>query len=200
MYYFSFFRKKIQARWKTARDCYTKVKASNKKLKSGSGAKKGKGYSYYNIMTFLDSNKRVEGQESLENSQDDSSGHTLELSQHPIVDTSEVLIPETSTSGIENDTARRETQNQSKRKKASSPTPFETQLLQSIQHKKDEENDEDLSFFKSIMPNIKKLSTYQKLLFRSKVLNLLIDIERENVITLEDLSNIVVTNDTQAEH
>lgn len=37
-------------------------------------------------------------------------------------------------------------------------------------------------------------------MFRSKVLNLLIDIERENVITLEDLSNIVVTNDTQAEH
>lgn len=181
----------MQARWKTARDSYTKVKASNKKLKSGSGAQKGRGYAYYSIMTFLDSNTSAEGQESLEYlSQGDSS-----------VDAGifhEVAIPGTSTSEHENDTPSRETQSISKpkRKKTSSPTAFEIELLQCIKNKNDGENDEDLIFFKSILPNIKKLSSYQKLLFRTKVLGILIDIEKENVITLEDLSNIVVSSDT----
>lgn len=155
-------------------------------------------------MTFLDSNTSVEGQESLENvSQEDSSADTGISNEVAIQSANEsateVAIPGPSTSEQENDTANRETQRQSKRKKTSSPTPFELQLLQSIENKNDKENDEDLSFFKSIMPNIKKLSTYQKLLFRSKVINILIDIERETVITLEDLSNIVVTSDNNTD-
>ncbi|KAH9642647.1 hypothetical protein HF086_008260 [Spodoptera exigua] len=57
--------KKIQQRWRTARDTYQKDKISEKNQPSGSGSKKKKKYSYYDILTFLDSTTETAGEESL---------------------------------------------------------------------------------------------------------------------------------------
>ncbi|XP_052746926.1 uncharacterized protein LOC128199799 [Bicyclus anynana] len=57
--------KKIQQRWRTARDTYHKDKISEKNQPSGSGSKKKKKYSYYDILTFLDSTTETAGEESL---------------------------------------------------------------------------------------------------------------------------------------
>lgn len=108
----------------------------------------------------------------------------------------EVAISRTCNGEDENDTPNRETQsiNKPKRKNTLSPTTFEIELLQCIKNKNYEENDQDFIFFKSILPNIKKFSSYQKLKFRSKVLSILSDIEKENVTTLEDLSSTYRTS------
>lgn len=60
--------------------------------------------------------------------------------------------------------------------------------------------DEDLNFFKSLLPSVTKLSSYNKLLFRTKVLEALIDIQKKMVITIEDLSETqnTVTDDLQS--
>ncbi|KAJ8720634.1 hypothetical protein PYW08_006099 [Mythimna loreyi] len=59
--------KKLQQRWKTARDTYIRVRSTKKKLKSGSGSRANKTYIYYDMLSFLDSNSNTQGEESADN-------------------------------------------------------------------------------------------------------------------------------------
>lgn len=176
----------MQSRWKTARDTYTKVRGSNKKLKSGSGAKKGKKYIFYDMLTFLNSNSSNEADESIENQSEGQDSSTNAINDNSI------SVPSTSTenSNLERTISNTESASSRKRKHTSSPTPFEKELLQNVKQNKIDNDDEDLNFFKSLMPTVKKFSTFKKLLFRTKVLGALIDIEKETVITLDDLPSL----------
>lgn len=88
----------------------------------------------------------------------------------------------------------------SKKRKCESPTAFELQLLDCVKNNTADNMDEDLNFLKSLLPSVTKLSGYKKLLFRTKVLEALIDIQKEMVITIEDLSETqnTVTDDLQS--
>lgn len=176
---------KVQARWKTARDTYMKVKASKKKLKSGSGAKTGKKYIYYDMLQFLNSNACTEADESI-----DYQGEVQYLSRNE----NNISVPKPSTS-TENSNAEytnnnSKAQSSRKRKRESSPTPFEKELLECVKRDNIDRDDEDLNFFKSLIPTVKKLSSFKKLLFRTKILEALIDIEKETLITLDDLPSL----------
>ncbi|XP_050672808.1 uncharacterized protein LOC126970778 [Leptidea sinapis] len=170
---------KVQSRWKTARDTYMKVKASKKKLKSGAGASTNKKYIFFQMLTFLDSNSSNEADESIENQCEDQDSSTNAINYN----SSSVPSTSTSNSNLER-TNNTEPESSRKRKRQVSPTAFEKELLQCVKQNNLDSNDEDLNFFKSLIP------TVQKLLFRNKVLEALIDIQKETVITLDDLPSI----------
>lgn len=181
----------MQARWRTARDTYMKVKANSKKLKSGSGAKSGKKYTYYNMLTFLDSNAGGEADESIDNN--------LSEDQNSSTNDNNISVPSTSAENLNPENfSNTELETSRKRKRTQSPTPFEKQLLQSVRQNNLLNDDEDLNFFKSLIPTVKKFSTFKKLLFRTKVLEAMIDIEKETIITLDYLPSLNIgTTETQ---
>lgn len=163
-----------------------KVKASKKKQKSGSGAKPGKKYIYFEMLTFLDSNSSNEADESIENQSEDQDSSTNANNN--------ISVPSTSSgnSNLERTNNNTEPESSRKRKRQSSPTPFEKELLQCVKQNNIDADDEDLNFFKSLIPTVKQFNTFKKLLFRTKVLEALIDIEKETVFTLDDLPSITM--------
>ncbi|CAH2064501.1 unnamed protein product, partial [Iphiclides podalirius] len=112
--------KKIQQRWRTARDTYQKGKISEKNQPSGSGSKKKKKkYSYYDILTFLDSTTETAGEESL----------CEEMSEQSNLETpNESTQPDTSRQESSHPTSK---QKQVKSKKQA-PSEFEAQLLECL--------------------------------------------------------------------
>ncbi|CAH2062271.1 unnamed protein product, partial [Iphiclides podalirius] len=112
--------KKIQQRWRTARDTYQKDKISEKNQPSGSGSKKKKKkYSYYDILTFLDSTTETAGEESL----------CEEMSEQSNLETpNESTQPDTSRQESSHPTSK---QKQVKSKKQA-PSEFEAQLLECL--------------------------------------------------------------------
>lgn len=174
---------KIQSRWKSARDTYMRVKANKRKLKSGSGATKCKKYVFYEMMTFLDVNVSTEADESID----------IQTEEHQsTTDDYNISIPTTSTdhSDLErtfNDTVSGTSR---KRKCLSSQTDFEKELLEFVKQNSAVNDDEDLNFFKSLLPTVKKLGSFKKLMFRTKVLEALIDIQKDTIVTIEDIPDL----------
>lgn len=121
------------------------------------------------MMTFLESNSNNESQESLDGIEDQN--------------TSDVSFPSEASSNQDCEMPP----STSRTRKSTSPTPFEKELLKSVKQRKLEDTDEDMSFFMSIMPTLKKINAYQKLIFRTKVMEHLIEVEKEKVITMDDL-------------
>ncbi|XP_052744693.1 uncharacterized protein LOC128199410 [Bicyclus anynana] len=187
--------KKLQQRWKTARDTYIRVRSTKKKLKSGSGSRANKTYIYYDMLSFLDSNSNTQGEESADNfNQSVEQNASPRTSQNnTIIEEDLINIPSTSSS------VTKETRS-SKKRKCESPTDFELELLNCVKNNTADNMDEDLNFFKSLLPTVKKLSSFKKLLFRTKVLEALIDIEKEMIITIDDLSltQNTATNDLES--
>ncbi|KAL4718075.1 hypothetical protein ACJJTC_016225 [Scirpophaga incertulas] len=136
--------KKIQQRWRTARDTYQKDKISEKNQPSGSGSKKKKKYSYYDILTFLDSTTETAGEESLcEEMSEQSNLETPNESTQPGTsrqESSQLTSQrnlETRNESTQPDTSRQESshptskQKQVKSKKQA-PSEFEAQLLECL--------------------------------------------------------------------
>lgn len=196
----------MQQRWKTARDTYTKVRSTKRKIKSGSGSRANKTYIYYDMLSFLDSNSNVQGDESTDDLnqsvEQNASTRTSQNSTHI-----QEEVPSTSSSQnntsiqeeVPSSSGTKETRS-SKKRKCESPTDFELQLLDCVKNNTADNMDEDLNFFKSLLTSVTKLSGYKKLLFRTKVLEALIDIQKEMVITIEDLSETqnTVTDNLQS--
>ncbi|XP_052739999.1 uncharacterized protein LOC128199763 [Bicyclus anynana] len=233
--------KKIQQRWRTARDTYHKDKISEKNQPSGSGSKKKKKYSYYDILTFLDSTTETAGEESLceemseqsnletpnestqpgtsrqessqltsqrnletrnESTQPDTSRQESSqlTSQRNLETRNESTQPDTSrqessqltsqrnletrNESTQPDTSRQESshptskQKQVKSKKQA-PSEFEAQLLECLKSNQLELESEDLAFFQSLQPSLKRFTRYQKLMFRTKVLNIVMEMESQ---------------------
>lgn len=164
--YFVISDKKIQQRWRTARDTYQKDKISEKNQPSGSGSKKKKKYSYYDILTFLDSTTETVGEESL----------CEEMSEQSNLETpNESTQPDTSRQESSHPTSK---QKQVKSKKQA-PSEFEAQLLECLKSNQLELESEDLAFFQSLQPSLKRFTRYQKLMFRTKVLNIVMEMESQ---------------------
>ncbi|XP_047519448.1 uncharacterized protein LOC125059190 [Pieris napi] len=159
--------KKIQQRWRTARDTYQKDKISEKNQPSGSGSKKKKKkYSYYDILTFLDSTTETAGEESL----------CEEMSEQSNLETpNESTQPDNSRQESSHPTSK---QKQVKSKKQA-PSKFEAQLLECLKSNQLELESEDLAFFQSLQPSLKRFTRYQKLMFRTKVLNIVMEMESQ---------------------
>ncbi|XP_050665809.1 uncharacterized protein LOC126972836 isoform X1 [Leptidea sinapis] len=183
--------KKIQQRWRTARDTYQKDKISEKNQPSGSGSKKKKKYSYYDILTFLDSTTETAGEESLceemsEQSNLETPNESTQLgtsrqessqltSQRNLETRNESTQPGTSRQESSHPTLK---QKQVKSKKQA-PSEFEAQLLECLKSKQLELESEDLAFFQSLQPSLKRFTRYQKLMFRTKVLNIVMEMESQ---------------------
>ncbi|RVE41313.1 hypothetical protein evm_014036 [Chilo suppressalis] len=173
------FDKKIQQRWRTARDMYKKEKMVGNES-SGSGAKKKKKYEYYQMLTFLDRVIDTATDDSLLPEGDDTddvvipSSHTKALSPPS---TSAPLTPLPSASTSTNQQPIRPTQNKGKKAMSS----FENTLLGYLKNNQLELESEDLAFFQSLQPTLKRFTTYQKMMFRTKVMQVIMEMEMPNI-------------------
>ncbi|KAJ8703947.1 hypothetical protein PYW07_013241 [Mythimna separata] len=181
--------KKIQQRWRTARDTYSKEKSSDKKQPSGSASQKKKKYSFYDMLTFLDKTTDIDVDETLseEHTQDSSlqSGNTdsqTSANKHQPSSTIELVQEQSSTetqpstSGLQGINER--TGNAKKKPKRAN-SEFEAELLKLLKSSELEIAPDDLAFYKSIQPALNRFKSYQKLMFRTKVLNLLMEMEHQ---------------------
>ncbi|CAG5053196.1 unnamed protein product [Parnassius apollo] len=144
-----------------------KTRYLKKNQPSGSGSKKKKKkYSYYDILTFLDSTTETAGEESL----------CEEMSEQSNLETpNESTQPDTSRQESSHPTSK---QKQVKSKKQA-PSEFEAQLLECLKSNQLELESEDLAFFQSLQPSLKRFTRYQKLMFRTKVLNIVMEMESQ---------------------
>ncbi|CAG4948313.1 unnamed protein product [Parnassius apollo] len=91
---------------------------------------------------------------------------------------------ETPNESTQPDTSRQESshptskQKQVKSKKQA-PSEFEAQLLECLKSNQLELESEDLAFFQSLQPSLKRFTRYQKLMFRTKVLNIVMEMESQ---------------------
>lgn len=174
---------------------------------SGSGAKKRKKYAYYDILSFLDSLTDTVTDDSLSefnNSQMLPSPSTLEA---PLPSTSatphqspiETPTPTTSAtshqSPIEPPTpSTSATPHQpspaSRRRVNKQPTEFEKKLLEYLKSNQLELEGEDLAFFQSLQPTLKKFTNFQKFMFRTKVLQIVMDMENTTTQIHYSQSNV----------
>lgn len=170
--------KKIQQRWRTARDMYKKEKIAGNQS-SGSGAKKKKKYEYFEMLTFLDRVIDDATDESLRNADDvvTPSSPTTAL---PSTSTSAPLTQLPSTSASTNQQSiPASAPPTKKRKKAKSK--FKNSLLQYLKSNQLELESEDFAFFQSLQPTLKRFTNYQKMLFRTKVMQVIMEIEMSNI-------------------
>ncbi len=193
----------VKQKWKTLRDGYTRWRRSVKAAPSGSKASKkkycyGEVMSFLNVNAELrdteSSNERPDDHEDDEDDLEDdlSLQHDELLNDLSLEDGVRKLADETSSVMAENDSIPEVTQNLQKRKspssnkykyntKKSKPTKLETDMSEYFQLAKSRFNvqpptldeDEDLNFFKSLLPTLRGLDVRQKLQFRMQVMTAL---------------------------
>ncbi|XP_028158253.1 uncharacterized protein LOC114351292 [Ostrinia furnacalis] len=151
--------KKIQQRWRTARDSYKKDRIFEKNNPSGFSSKRKK-YVYYDILTFLD---------GTENAGDESPCEELYEESHSLVET----LLETPEVKPRSNKRRYKVLKRANKTKSGfgAHTCLKPNQLQL--------ESEDLAFFQSLQPTLKRFTRYQKLMFRTKVLNIVMEMEKE---------------------
>lgn len=175
----------VQQRWKTARDAYVRCKASLKNTKSGSaGGNKTKKYVYFDCMQFLDKKHIVDTEDSIIV----ESQNTINESQpnSKIVTNDDALnstLPSTSEGSNfckpkQTETATAERKNvQARRKRIrDEDRDFEREMMNMFKENTKLMQNDDMSFFCSLLPILNTFSNHQKLLFRSAVLQKAIEI------------------------
>ncbi|XP_050552393.1 uncharacterized protein LOC126911147 [Spodoptera frugiperda] len=198
--------KDIKLRWRTARDGYIKFKTSQKSTPSGSGAKPKKKFILAAKMVFLDKVIQNQADESLSSppstestsqnlaTQEIFNQETFQTSssssQAPITQT----VTQTPASVSQNSSAPWLSQNKRKRQQPQQNSDFDSQMLALLNKSVSDIDSDDLCFFQSLGPIIKKFTTYQKLLFRSEVLNSAMSIQLMSNSSASPLS--VSTNDS----
>lgn len=148
---------------------------------SGSAAKHKK-YLFFEQMTFLDRISKNEVTESLSDNQSIVSEDLTETatSANNLSTPSQLHRPQENTENSQNKW------NQNRRnKRKSEQSNFENELITLLNQNISPSNlnPDDLSFFESLGPILSNLSAYQKLQFRSKVLELLIGISAPTTTT-----------------
>ncbi|KAL4710124.1 hypothetical protein ACJJTC_016526 [Scirpophaga incertulas] len=182
-------KKAVQLRWKTARDAYMKCRANLKTSKSGSAGDVKKKYIFFDIMTFLEDTKDFEPtHESMASTSSQSSQNVASTSSQ----NSQSILPITRTTTPDLPSTEETFQTPVlaspkpwQRKKKRCMTDFESQLLKIIE-KNDTSTknsasstalkDDDCSFFNSLAPIINDFDNYKKMLFRTRILELAMEI------------------------
>lgn len=170
--------KKIQQRWRTARDMYKKEKLAGN-VSSGSGAKKKRKYEYYDILTFLDRVTDTATDDSLLPEADDVV--TPSSAALPSPSTSSTLTPLPSTSASTNQKSIPASAPPTQKKREKAMSSFENTLLGYLKNNQLELESDDLAFFQSLQPTLKRFTTYQKMMFRTKVMQVIMEMEMQNI-------------------
>lgn len=155
--------KSIHQRWKSARDQYVRYKTAVKFKKSGSGAITKRKYVFADTMSFLDpvtDLSDVHESESTENAP---------TSDNPSI--------QNDSSCSENDMSN--VHNKRRKKNTQEMTTFEKQLIEMWNSTNNLAFDEDVAFFNSILPAVRKLTFEKKYFFRSQILQLLVGINQD---------------------
>ncbi|XP_041982086.1 uncharacterized protein LOC121735352 [Aricia agestis] len=156
--------KKIQQRWRTARDMYKKEKMADNQ---GFGAKKKKKYEHFKSLTFLD--KEIEGTEdSLPEADDEPSSPTMP----PF--TFVPLIPSS-------DPTHQQANPAHPPQKRRATSEYENSLTEHPKRHRLELEGEDLAFFQSLQPSLKRFTNYQKLMFRTRVMQVIMEMDSQNM-------------------
>ncbi|CAK1583057.1 unnamed protein product [Parnassius mnemosyne] len=205
--------KQVRQRWKTARDAYVRSKATLKNIKSGSGGGNIKKYVFFDCMHFLDKNQVVNTEDSILTSQD-TVNESRANSEPPTIDTGEGSS--SSTSSIQNalpltfeglNTSRTNETAASRRKNVyrkrkripDEDENFGKEMLNIFKENTKLIQNDDLSFFCSLLPIMQTFTTHQKLLFRSEVLKIAIEISSANSSS-EGRPGTSHTSSTMSEH
>lgn len=152
----------MQTRWKSIRDRHTRYLRQTKTTKSGSAANPKKNYVYGKLLDFLQSTiVHNLTQDSHVEEEDGSNNDPDEIEKTPQTHHDEV-IPSTST--------------EYRRKKRKMEDKFEKYLevVTRRELEKCEDEDEDKSFFTSLIPSVKRLTATDKMQFKADVMQLLI--------------------------
>ena len=159
---------------------------------------------YYDILKFLDSYEPTDVEESLSQPSTSrgmfsqaQSPEDIETHEHIDTDmhTESMRLHDTDGAGsvTSEDTRTLHRKRQTTKTK---PTEFEGELLQLLKADHLELEEDDLAFFKSLQPTLKKFTTYQKLMFRTKVMNALMEIEYQNFLPPNSAQDMAPTPTT----
>lgn len=140
----------VIARWKSVRDCYAKYKKKEKEIKeSGLPKKPRHRYIYADILGFLDQVRETD-ENAVSNLTNDS--------EEPTNKNTSNFTP--ATSSLPRSTKYKKNRNA----KISSYIKEARELTE--KRTPEDNDDEDMSFFKSILPTVRKLNPDQKMQFR----------------------------------
>ncbi|XP_039748889.1 uncharacterized serine-rich protein C215.13-like [Pararge aegeria] len=194
--------KLLRQRWKSARDGYFKTKANMKKAPSGSGAKTVTKYIYFKELNFLDRITENEVSESMYNINEQSS--SSETIAH-VVNNDEISGSSQNSSTPVADQDKPTWTRKRKHERVQENSAFEKKLVDLLDKNMPDISSDDLSFFNSLGPILKSFNSYKKLLFRSKVLQIAMDLSAptssgttstSNILSPEHNSNSTTTSTT----
>ncbi|KAF5277318.1 hypothetical protein FQR65_LT16008 [Abscondita terminalis] len=160
----------LQKKWKNLKDRFMKDVRAEKEVRSGNAASKKKKYVYSEIMQFLMPqmerrryhHSQIKTESNVQGNEADADAVVVGSDNDDVheEDNNDVQTPTT----VSN--------HQRKVPKSTQKQTFENKLLQILENREtQQEDDEDLAFFKSILPSVKKLTDIQKTEFRLDVLN-----------------------------
>ncbi|GLG92830.1 hypothetical protein R5R35_007473 [Gryllus longicercus] len=167
----------ITSKWRTVRDNYIRsLKKQEEHEKTGGAAKRHSKYTYEPLLSFLKKSKELRANDSSlsePSSQPSTSGSISEPITSAFAPKLEDIQPQRI--GLQN-VPRKATQQ--KRERNSIENTFE-EYMQCVlkKMKSGEEEDDNMSFFRSLMPEIKELTSNEKIKFRMGVMQLLLDIK-----------------------
>lgn len=125
---------------------------------SSSDVKKKKKYTHYDIMTFLDSVIYIPGEDWYE--------------------TSYVTMPSPASPATRSpSTLATPVPPQPAKNKEKESSQFENAILECLKSNHLELESEDLAFFLSLQPTLRRFTNYQKMMFRTKVMQIVMDME-----------------------
>ncbi|XP_025200411.1 uncharacterized protein LOC112600442 isoform X1 [Melanaphis sacchari] len=188
----------VQQRWKTARDAYVRCKATMKNTKSGSAGSNKKKYVYFDCMQFLDKKHVIDTEDSIVENQS-----TMDESNNKPT-TNDDALPSTSKDSNfcqpEQTTAAERKNMQTKRFKKRTRNEddnFDREMLNMFKENTKLMQNDDMSFFCSLLPIMKTFSNHQKLLFRSAVLQKAIEISSNSSEIRPGTSHTFSTSESQ---
>lgn len=183
----------VKSKWKYLRDNFRKELAKQPKCQSGLGADMTNirsSWPYFTSLLFLKDQfglKKPPSSNAEYNPVDEDVSEMLEVSyDDPDMQQGNALLPLPSPSGSYYGESSNDepcaSKNPFKRRKTNMPELSEDFLngekqkfkepKEKCSKKSEEESNEDLKFFESLLPHVKKISSHQKLLLRSRMLDL----------------------------
>lgn len=161
-HYYYFYSKEFNQRWKSARGQYTRYKVSLKG-KCGSAAKNKKKYIFADLLSFLDP---IQDLEAVHESITSPDAATCDQSQN------ESTLQENVRDNVPLPRKRK------RNKDEDNMSLFEKELVGMWKKTNEISFDKDIAFFNSIVPTVRSLNFENKLLFRGKVLKLLVQLKQ----------------------
>lgn len=170
---------KIQTRWRTARDAYTRYKNGNKQ-----GKFKAKKLAYFDNMRFLDRAllRKKASNNGVRNGSMDETAHGLNSLDK---------VEEDDCNPSPRQSAARQ------RKRRLEESSFEERLLEMLKECVERDDDADHCFFVSLLPTLKTFDDDQKLQFRMQVLGLMTQIKNNGTSQNQTRSYAVSKNRRQ---